>query len=315
MTPAEALVAEYLQRLEHAAAVLPPDRRSELLEEIAEHISSAGASDEAGVRTLLDRLGEPEEIVAAARDDLPGWPAWAAPVPQPRGTGVELAAVLMLTLGSFLPVAGWLVGVVLLWTSPLWRAREKLLGTLVFPLGPGGVLLAGAFLPFLGGSETCSVSSAGVSADGLPPPAAPPPLPPPPDDALVGGVTGTVCTSTGVDGWLGGALLATLLLGPVLVAVLLLRIARRRAAERPVPAYGLPSTSPWGGLEIAGVLVLGLGGLVLPVVGPLVGLGLVLSSPRWTRTHKLVAAGLCVLPLSVPLVQVVLRALEGRVLL
>src|SRR5450631_514090 len=68
----EAIVAEYLRRLDAAAAALPPDRRTELVAEIAEHIAHARASgqaaDEAGLRELLDRLGEPEDIVAEARD-------------------------------------------------------------------------------------------------------------------------------------------------------------------------------------------------------------------------------------------------------
>jgi hypothetical protein len=324
MTGPEAMVADYLERLERAAVGLPPDRRSELLEGIAEHISSADAADEAEVRTLLDRLGEPEEIVAAAREDLPagGWPpgpGWgpAGLAPAPRGTGLELAAVLMLTLGSFLPVAGWLVGVVLLWTSSLWRVREKLLGTLVVPLGPGGIFLFGALLPLTSGSTVCTGSAStqggfgGTEAPGLP------------DETFT-----EVCTSTGttLPGWAGAALLVLVLLAPVVVAVVLMRTARRRAAAHPVlvpqggspygpSAYGPPPASPWGALEITGVLVLGLGGLLIPVVGPLIGLALVLASPRWTRTHKLVAACLCVLPVLVAIAAIALRALEGRVLL
>lgn len=326
MSGTDALVAGYLERLERAAAGLPPDRRSELLEGIAEHISSADAVDEAGVRTLLDRLGEPEEIVAAAREDLTG-PAWQSgwgPPPTvsvPRGTGHELAAVLMLTLGSFLPVLGWLVGVVLLWTSSLWRVREKVLGTLVVPLGPGVVLVGGAFLPFLGGGGVCTgsgeleVGSGGVGGNGLPPPpTGPPPLPaPPPPGPDQGSVRiegeSLSCTGTGLDGWPATALVGLALLAPVVVAVVLMRLARRRAAQRPVlvPQYGPPpSGSPWGGLEVAAVLVLGLGGLLLPVVGPLVGLALVLGSPRWTRPDKLVAVALCVLPLLLPLARIAL---------
>ncbi len=64
-TNVDALVVAYLDRLNHAARDLPPDRRSELLESIGEHISAAraagAAADEAAVRTLLDRLGEPDD--------------------------------------------------------------------------------------------------------------------------------------------------------------------------------------------------------------------------------------------------------------
>lgn len=322
MSGSDALVDSYLARLQRAAAGLPPDRRSELLEGITEHIRSADPGDEAEVRTLLDRLGEPEEIVAAAREDLPGpaWQGgWGPRAPAPRETGHELAAVLMLTLGSFLPVVGWLVGVVLLWTSSLWRVREKVLGTLVVPFGPGLVLVGGAFLPFLGGGGVCTgsgelrIGSGGGSGSGLPAPPLPPAPPPAPDQGSVR-LEGVSCTAGGVEGWGATALLVLVLLAPVVVALVLMRVARRRAAQRPVPVpqYGPPqSGSPWGGLEVAAVLVLGLGGLLVPVVGPLVGLALVLASPRWTRTHKLVAVGLCVLPLLVPLGVVALPALGG----
>jgi hypothetical protein len=203
-------------------------------------------------------------------------------VARQRGTGLELAAVLMLTLGSFLPVVGWLVGVVLLWCSTRWRVREKLLGTLVVPLGPGGVLFAGALvISPLGGTESCTTSGDLV-----------------------------VCTSTGPPGWIAPVLSLLLAVAPVVVAVVLLRLATRRAAAEPpevVPAYGaLRAASPWGGLELAGVLVLGLGGLLVPVVGPLVGLVLVCCSRRWTIGEKCVAAVLTVvlsvLPLSALLI-------------
>jgi hypothetical protein len=212
MSTANALVAEYLARLERAAAVLPPHRRAELLEEIAEHIATARAAepagDEAGVRTILDRLGEPEVIVAAAQEDLtPAWgagPSWPA-APPPRGTGLELAAVLMLTAGSLFLVIGWLVGVGLLWASSLWRVREKLLGTLVVPLGPGGVLLWST-IP----TRTCSGSSE-LFEDGT------------------SVVTAESCTGFALSPPLAVLTGLILLVGPVLVAVLLMRIARRRA--------------------------------------------------------------------------------------
>ena len=61
-----------------------------------------------------------------------------------RGLGLEIVAVLMLTVGSLIPVLGWAVGVILLWCSGRWRPSEKLLGTLIVPGGPGMVLLLGA---------------------------------------------------------------------------------------------------------------------------------------------------------------------------
>lgn len=206
MISADNTVQGYLRRLERAAADLPADRRQDLLDGIREHIADAraagAAADDAAVRTLLDRLGRPEEIVAAAREDHE--------VIDPRrhqaSTTLEMVAVLMLTAGSFVLVIGWLVGVVLLWTSRLWRVREKVLGTLVFPLGPGGLLLLGSGM-VVGSGEVCSSAPVRVGSSVEPP---------------------TVCTSTGPPEWLGAVAAVVLVVAPIVVAVILLRAARRR---------------------------------------------------------------------------------------
>lgn len=269
------LVADYLARLDAAAAGLPRDRRSELREGIEEHIAAArstgAAPDEASVRTLLDRLGEPGEIVQAARDEPPYAPEPALRTP---GTGRETAAVLMLTIGSLLPVVGWLVGVALLWSSRRWTVGEKLLATLVVPLGPGGVLVVAPLAGGVAPARTCASTPDG----------------------------GTLCTGGGIglDLQYGGTALAVLVvLAPVVVAALLLRRARQRAALEPPVPVPAGARSPWGGLEISAVLVLGLGGIVVPVLPVFVGLALVLASQAWTRRTKLAAAAVALLPLGV----------------
>ena len=67
-----------------------------------------------------------------------------------------------------------------------------------------------------------------------------------------------------------------------------------------------PPASPWGGLEIAAVVTAGVGGILLPVIGPLVGLVLAWSSSRWTTPQKAVASALALLPvlLVIPFVLV-----------
>ncbi len=153
------LVAGYLGRLVQAARQLPPDRRAELIDEIADHIEQARAVSEAsgpGLQDLLRRLGEPEAIAAAASDSAPDFlgtlePPAAAMTQSPADRGprrqsrLDLAAVL-LTLGSALlaPVSfvlallGWAVGIVMLLLSPRWPRRAKVLGavtgTLAVPL-------------------------------------------------------------------------------------------------------------------------------------------------------------------------------------
>ncbi|MEU4561622.1 hypothetical protein AB0F72_24845 [Actinoplanes sp. NPDC023936] len=70
MTQTDNLVADYLARVERAAAGLRPDRREELLRDLREHIAieRAESSDdsETHLRTVLERLGDPEAIAAAA---------------------------------------------------------------------------------------------------------------------------------------------------------------------------------------------------------------------------------------------------------
>jgi len=211
---ADGLVADYLARLADAAARLPADRRAELLAEISEHIQAAraaGAAAEPAVRTLLDRLGEPAEIVAAAADYQPSAATAGAAPPQPAteagrtGVGLETAAVIMLTLGSFLPVLGWAVGAILLWSSPRWRRGEKLLGTLVVPGGPGLVILL-ALVP----ARTC-VGSYGRT----------------PDEVIV---TET-CDGFALPAPVGAVLAVVILVAPFVVAAVLLKRARARAAQ------------------------------------------------------------------------------------
>lgn len=150
------LVDDYLRRLDGAAEGLPTGRRAELVTEIGEHIREAlgasGAGDEATVRTVLDRLGAPEEIVAAAAADAApdGGPAQRLVAPaeaQPRASparglgGLEIAAIVTLVVGAVVvPVANVVAGLVLAWLSTVWTRAEKLIATAV----PSAVTLVAA---------------------------------------------------------------------------------------------------------------------------------------------------------------------------
>lgn len=58
---------------------------------------------------------------------------------------MDIAALVLLLIGGIVvPVLGWIVGVILLWTSRRWEAWEKLIGTFVLP----GGLLFPAFVSF-----------------------------------------------------------------------------------------------------------------------------------------------------------------------
>jgi len=54
---------------------------------------------------------------------------------------------------------------------------------------------------------------------------------------------------------------------------------------------------PWGTVEIVAVLGLTVGAILIPVLGPLVGLCFAWASTRWTTREKVVATVLTLLPL------------------
>jgi hypothetical protein len=154
---ADQLVHDYLGKLDTALADLPRSRREEILDEISNHIAEERGrlrdESDADVRNLLERVGDPAEVADAARDDTVD-----ARVPQSsrRIGAVEILALVLTPLI-------WPAGVILLWLSPAWNTRDKLIGTLV---PPGGYLFL-IFLPgllLLGPMSTCS----GGSVDGTP---------------------------------------------------------------------------------------------------------------------------------------------------
>ena len=205
---ADRLVEDYLRSLDRELSGLPRARRRELTEQITSHIAEARAGleneDEAEIRNLLDRLGEPAEIAEEARER-------AEPRPRRAGWMEILALILLLIGGIVLPVVGWFVGVVLLWVSDAWTTREKLVGTFVIPGGLATPLLLGGLAVT---AESCSTEF----------------------DPMTGAEISSSCT--------GGSFQAADVLGPVLAVVLLLApvfttifLARRlrRPAYQPNP--------------------------------------------------------------------------------
>jgi hypothetical protein len=142
-TTVDTLVDNYLKDLDAELRGFPANRRRELLGEVGEHIAEARAAldaeTEAAIRTLLERLGDPADIAAEARERF-GIPA------QPATPWLEVATLVALLI----PGIGWLVGGVLLWISRMWTTREKRIGTLL--LGVAALALAVASLAVASGS-------------------------------------------------------------------------------------------------------------------------------------------------------------------
>ena len=167
---ADQLIDGYLARLSAAAGDLPKSARQELTDDMRSHIAEARAREpqetDATILNILDRLGEPAVVVADARE-RPG-----IRPPQPYRPGLlEVAAVILV---PFL----WPVGVMLLWISPAWKVRDKIIGTLVPPGGYLGLLSIGlAFATVRGGGGCPTVTDPtvqGMNVCGAP--VGPPPL-------------------------------------------------------------------------------------------------------------------------------------------
>ena len=113
--------------------------------------------------------------------------------------GLEITAVVLLLIGGFLLLIGWVVGCDQLSLSPRRRWTDKLLGTLVWPGGLAPYLFMGWTIA----GQVCTGSS------GMPP----------------------TCTSYGPPPWVGDATLVIFVLGQVAVAVWLLRRASKQPSQ------------------------------------------------------------------------------------
>ena len=144
---AQRLIRRYLKDLREASRGLRRAERRELIAQIEELIRSAlpAQPSESEVREVLQRLGEPEEIVAEQYGSRS----------QRSGMGAQaVSAIVLLLIGGFLGGVGWIAGVVLLWTSHAWTLRDKILGTLVLPGGLfGSPIVVTKFLS--GGTSEC----------------------------------------------------------------------------------------------------------------------------------------------------------------
>lgn len=124
--PLRHLIERYLREVDEALGDLPPAQRREILDDLRAHIHDALAAvpdpDEATLRSILDRLGAPDELAREARErtgrvDSPPEPETA------RQPGIfETIAVVATAIV-------WPIGLVLVWLSASWRTRDKLIAT------------------------------------------------------------------------------------------------------------------------------------------------------------------------------------------
>lgn len=147
------LVSDYLARLDAAAAALPSARRTELVGDVRQHIDDALAAhpdpDELTVRTVVDRLGDPAEVVDETYAGLGSHGGGATGSRNSRI--LATAALLTLAIGSLLvPIAGLIAGMALVTLSSVWTRRDKLIGLVFVPLGLAAATLAVVLVTDLG---------------------------------------------------------------------------------------------------------------------------------------------------------------------
>jgi uncharacterized membrane protein len=151
------MVDEYLRRLERELTDLSPTNRNEIIDEIRRHIAEEGGvltdESDAALMNLLERLGDPADIAAAAR----GGEMARTSVATARRFGT------LEVLGLILLLVAWPVGAILLWVSKIWTTREKLLGTLIPPAGYPGVLLIMSTFPWISAASEGGPAWVGVT--------------------------------------------------------------------------------------------------------------------------------------------------------
>lgn len=163
------LVVDYLTRLRSEALRLPDAEARDLVADIEEHFQAAereGRTSEAELRTLIDRLGRPEDVVAAAAPDRSA-PS-APPVPRREATTVGLLltaevpalTVLLLPIGIIV----WIIGMVMLALCRRWNTSQRGTAWVVLASGLPIAMLALAVgsLAMSVSTQTCETGADGV---------------------------------------------------------------------------------------------------------------------------------------------------------
>jgi uncharacterized membrane protein len=108
MTDVDALCTEYLRQLDAALSDRSIPQRRQIVEQITEHLNEARGEltvqSEAALRSILERLGRPEDIAAAAAaGDGTGTPASAPWFKRGKGAPVVAVVVVLVALEAHIP--------------------------------------------------------------------------------------------------------------------------------------------------------------------------------------------------------------------
>lgn len=176
MTVTHPLAIAWLERVERLANDLPPGERTELLADLREHLEVALTDDPDGaqVGAVLDRLGDPVDVVAAARSDASEAsgaarrPTTDTEVEAPEGlTTPEIIALMALVLAGLVgifvfpvTILLWAVGIAIVATSGRWRGGE-VLGMILLPVAWALPVLS-MILPVGSSEGTCEVHTTGT---------------------------------------------------------------------------------------------------------------------------------------------------------
>lgn len=177
--PPHPLATAWLERVDRLAADLPPGARAELLEDLREHLDTAlepqADGDEVGA--VLDRLGDPAEVVAAARADAIGTAPPPPPGAPPAGSSAATAAPGGLTAPEVIALAAlvlaglvgifvwpvtillWAIGIAIVAVRGRWRGAE-VLAMVLLPVGWALPVLS-MVVPAGSSTGTCTVDASG----------------------------------------------------------------------------------------------------------------------------------------------------------
>lgn len=135
--PTPQVVKNYLAQLELALSGIPSDLAADIRSGIEEELIGL---DPMTASQRIEELGDPAFIAAEARDaaapvSTSSTFGDAVRVPLSESSGFVITAALFVAVGGFvIPLAGWVVGIVMVWMSRTWRIWEKWVATLLPPL-------------------------------------------------------------------------------------------------------------------------------------------------------------------------------------